>query len=107
MAGIDDLVRQIADETLRKQIAAEVAALKKGKRFGLVFEQHLPEIVELPGLPIRPGVRVRKMSAADAGAFWVTANAGTSRVKVRPEGENGRPNPEAPEESVVSSDLVV
>ena len=48
MAKIEELVAQIPDERLRKGIAEEVKALKKNKRFGLVFEEHLPELVRLP-----------------------------------------------------------
>ena len=55
MAKIEDLIAQIPDERLRKGIAAEVKALKKTKKFGLVFEEHLPETVRLPRLPIKPG----------------------------------------------------
>lgn len=43
MAKIEDLIVQIPDERLRKAIAGEVKALKKTKKFGLVFEEHLPE----------------------------------------------------------------
>ena len=52
MAQIEELVAQIADEHLRKAIAAEVRELKRTKKFGLVFEEHLPETVRLPNLPI-------------------------------------------------------
>ena len=52
MAKIEDLIAQIPDERLRKRIAAEVKALKKTKKFGLVFEEHLPETVRLPRLPV-------------------------------------------------------
>jgi adenine-specific DNA-methyltransferase len=55
MAKIEDLIQQIPDERLRKGIAAEVKALKKTKKFGLVFEEHLPETVRLPHLPVKPG----------------------------------------------------
>ena len=55
MAKIEDLIAQIPDERLRKGIAAEVKALKKTKKFGLVFEEHLPETVRLPKLAIKPG----------------------------------------------------
>ena len=55
MAKIEDLITQIPDERLRKGIAAEVKALKKTKKFGLVFEEHLPETVRLPKLPVKPG----------------------------------------------------
>jgi adenine-specific DNA-methyltransferase len=55
MAKIEDLIAQIPDERLRKGIAAEVKALKKTKKFGLVFEEHLPETVRLPRLPVKAG----------------------------------------------------
>ena len=41
MAKIEDLIAHIADERLQKAIALEVKALKRTKKFGLVFEQHL------------------------------------------------------------------
>ena len=55
MAKIEDLIAHIADERLQKAIALEVKALKRTKKFGLVFEEHLPETVRLPRLPIREG----------------------------------------------------
>ena len=55
MAKIEDLIAQIPDERLRKGIAEEVKALKRTKKFGLVFEEHLPETVCLPRLPVKPG----------------------------------------------------
>lgn len=55
MAKIEDLIAQIPDDRLRKGIAAEVKALKKTKKFGLVFEEHLPEMLRLPKLPVKQG----------------------------------------------------
>lgn len=71
MARLEDLINDIADPRLRNQIATEVARLKARKKFGLVFEQHLPEIVRLPGLPVKPGTRaphsdIRLLSAPNA-----------------------------------------
>src|SRR4051795_9276307 len=60
MAKIEDLIAQIPDERLRKGIAAEVKALKKTKKFGLVFEEHLPETVRLPKLTVKEGELVAK-----------------------------------------------
>jgi adenine-specific DNA-methyltransferase len=58
MAKIEDLIAQIPDERLKKALAIEVKALKKTKKFGLVFEEHLPETVRLPRLPVREGALV-------------------------------------------------
>ncbi len=55
MAKIEDLIAQIPDEKLRKAIGTEVKALKKTKKFGLVFEEHLPETVRLPRLQVHEG----------------------------------------------------
>src|SRR5437764_7482651 len=55
MAKIEDLISRVPDERLRKAIADEVKALKKTKKFGLVFEEHLPETVRLPRLAVRVG----------------------------------------------------
>src|ERR1044072_230493 len=60
MAKIEDLVAQIPDDRLKKAIAAEVRELKKTKKFGLVFEEHLPETVRLPKLPVKEGELVAK-----------------------------------------------
>lgn len=49
MAEIEELINEIPDARLREEIAREVAALKKQKKFGLVFEEHIPEQVQLPG----------------------------------------------------------
>ena len=53
MARIEDLLDEIADPVLRQQIVHQVKILKSTKRFGLVFEDHVPETVSLHGLPIR------------------------------------------------------
>jgi len=60
MAKIEDLIAQIADERLKKAIGVEVRELKKNKKFGLVFEEHLPETVRLPKLPVKEGELVAK-----------------------------------------------
>lgn len=58
MAKIDDLMKQVADARLRRELEAAVAELKKRTRFGLVYENHLPEMTALPGLPITEGAFV-------------------------------------------------
>lgn len=69
MAKIEDLIAQIHDERLRNAIWAEVRALKKTKKFGLVFEEHLPETVRLPNLPVKVGETVAKRSET-GNATW-------------------------------------
>lgn len=61
MSRLSELMRQArkADPQLGKDLEAEINALTKRRTFGLVFEQHQPEAVELPGRPIRRGDKVR------------------------------------------------
>ena len=58
MAAIQDLLRQIADTTLRERLAAEIDRSNKNKKFGLVFEEHVPECTPLYGIPIKRGATV-------------------------------------------------
>lgn len=43
MSAINDLIAQIDDEELRQRIDSELKRLLKQKKFGLVFEDHMPE----------------------------------------------------------------
>ena len=60
MAVINDLVNQIEDKVLRERIAAEVDRLTKQKKFGLVFEEHLPECTPLYDVPVKRGSTVAR-----------------------------------------------
>ena len=63
MAAIDNLIAQIEDEALRDRVRTEVDRLAKEKKFGLVFEEHLPELVPIYSAPIREGSRVARRDA--------------------------------------------
>ena len=58
MAAIDDLVGQIADEKLRVRIQDELRKISQQKKFGLVFEEHLPECTPLYDVPVKRGSQV-------------------------------------------------
>src|SRR5947209_3063706 len=58
MARIDDLMGEISEAALKARLQWEIAELKKDKKFGLVFEHHLPELVPMFGVPVRRGARV-------------------------------------------------
>ena len=58
MAAINDLINQIDDEELKKRITQELEKLTNQKKFGLVFEEHLPECVPLYDMPIKRGCKV-------------------------------------------------
>lgn len=58
MAAINDLLRQIPDTTLRSRLEQEFARISKNKKFGLVFEEHIPECTPLYDVPIKRGSTV-------------------------------------------------
>jgi len=55
MAAINDLIEQIEDKSLRERLRQEVDRLSKQKKFGLVFEDHVPECTPLYDIPVRKG----------------------------------------------------
>lgn len=58
MAAINDLIAQVENPELRAHLEQEVARLNKQKKFGLVFEEHMPECTPLYEMPIRRGSHV-------------------------------------------------
>jgi adenine-specific DNA-methyltransferase len=71
MAHIDNLIERISDERLRAQITAEVAKLVERKDFGLVFQDHLPEDLEVNTVRPRRGDVVRLRGAVVRQNFVV------------------------------------
>lgn len=61
MSTLSNLLRQVEqkDAQLAADLAREVKALSERREFGLNFERHTPETVELPGRPVRKGDKVR------------------------------------------------
>jgi adenine-specific DNA-methyltransferase len=76
MAKIEELVRQISDAKLRDEIGAEIKELKKRKRFGLIFEEHLPERLRLPKAKIRLGNLVAPRDAPGSQVWRVIGLTG-------------------------------
>jgi adenine-specific DNA-methyltransferase len=48
MAEIDDLISQVGDDKLRAELTRAAKALRANKKFGLVYERHLPETIFIP-----------------------------------------------------------
>jgi adenine-specific DNA-methyltransferase len=61
MSRLSDIIRQVAkvDPQLAKDLQRETDALADRRAFGLNFERHTPEVVELPGRPVRKNDKVR------------------------------------------------
>ncbi len=101
MAKIEDLINEIKDARLKNEIGREVANLKKQKNFGLVFEEHIPEQVQLAGLPIKRGARVVKRGGNNKEVFVIEEVHSNGRSVIVLEDADGT------RESVKTSDLIV
>lgn len=71
MAALDDLISQIPDESLRERIRAEVKRANRQKKFGLVFEEHLPEATPLYDIPVKRGSVVAKKDGQITDIYYV------------------------------------
>ena len=65
MAAINDLIARIQDPNLRLSIEKELKELTKQKKFGLVFEKHIPEMTLLYDYPISRGCKIIRKSDDD------------------------------------------
>lgn len=86
MAAINDLISQIQDETLRNRIQEEVSKMAKQKKFGLVFEEHMPESTPLYDMPIKRGCNVMRRDSKDDKSIYVVLKVeDDTAVCVKPE----------------------
>lgn len=72
MAALTDLINQVEDKTLRERLLREADRLTKQKKFGLVFEEHIPECTPLYGIPIKRGNVVAKKAGVINDTYRVT-----------------------------------
>lgn len=73
MAAIHDLLAQVQDEALRARLEQEINRLTKQKKFGLVFEEHLPECTPLYDVPVKRGANVAKKTGSISDMYEVLA----------------------------------
>lgn len=64
MSAIDTLIAQIGDPRLRERLIVEWSNARKEKKFGLVFEDHLPELLPLHSAKPRRGDLVCRRQGA-------------------------------------------
>lgn len=82
MSRINDLLRQLRsqDPALTADLEREVIALQDRRAFGLNFERHVPEAIDLPGRKVRKGDKVRVLpprghtATAANGVLWRVAS---------------------------------
>lgn len=85
MSRLTDLIAQAKskDADLGRELEREFKALASRRSFGLNFERHTPESVELPGRPIRKGDKVRVLpprGSTDKGDKRLWKVVGTSKT---------------------------
>lgn len=86
MARVDDLIAQVTDRSLRQRLETALADMRRRQRFGLVFEEHIPETAALLGLPVQPGASVQKRSDPEGKTVYTVASvAGNGRATIEPE----------------------
>lgn len=91
MAAIHDLLAQVQDEALRARLEQEINRLSKTKKFGLVFEEHLPECTPLYDIPVKRGSTVAKKTGAVSEMYevnFIKDGIATCYHKVTGEKEN-------------------
>jgi len=86
---LDEAIARIEDEALRQRIAREVELLRGSRRFGLVFDRHLPESVRLAEHPIRKGVRVGLRDESSPETWRVVGFTDSGRQVAVLSGEGG------------------
>lgn len=78
---LNSLIGKIEDPQLRAEISREVGLIRDNKRFGLVFERHLPEVAKLHSHPVRRGCSVKRRVQGESPDGLVTAvNSGVATV---------------------------
>ena len=93
MSAIDDLIAQVQEPRLREQLKREWAVAQKTKKFGLVFDRHLPEFVPIPKARPRRGDLVAKKGRSLTDLWQVRRVSGGMVHCVRPEGTPGAGDP--------------
>lgn len=74
-ARLEYLLDKITDRTLRSELERETGKIRMHKKFGLVFEEHLPEHVRLYQLPLQIGSKVVKRDGQGDDVFVVQSLA--------------------------------
>ena len=86
MAAINELISQIDNPELRDRIQKEVNKLSKQKKFGLVFEEHLPECTPLYDIPVRRGAKVA-LKAGKVNDFYTVLQLTGNKATCIKQGE--------------------
>jgi len=73
MAVIHELLSRVDNEELRTRLEEEINKISKQKKFGLVFEEHLPECTPLYDIPVKKGAVVAKKNGNVSDMYEVAS----------------------------------
>jgi adenine-specific DNA-methyltransferase len=82
MALVDALLDKISDENLRQALREQVDQLLGKQSFGLVYQQHKPESVELHKYAVRRNCKVR-VKSEDGNALYIVDNVKKGIATIR------------------------
>lgn len=85
MARIDDLLTQVPIQGLRQKLEAALTDMRRRHRFGLVFEEHVPETTALLRFPVVVGATVQRKSDAGDKLYVVESATTRGRITLAPE----------------------
>ncbi|MDG6970652.1 MAG: site-specific DNA-methyltransferase [Nitrososphaerota archaeon] len=86
MARLNDAVARIRDARVRAEVEEALQELLKKKRFGLVFEEHVPETTLVQTLPVRQGSLVVRRDDPDATTVYRVMSIDDGTGLLTPEG---------------------
>jgi len=93
LSAIDDLIARVQEPSLREQFKREWAEAQKTRKFGLVFDRHLPELVPIPKARPRRDDLVARKGGSLTDLWRVRRVTGGMAHCVRPEGTPGAGDP--------------
>nr|USU31076.1 hypothetical protein NG677_17250 [Methylobacterium sp. OTU13CASTA1] len=86
MARIDDLIALVSDKGLREKLDAALIDMKRRQRFGLVYEEHVPETTTLLHFPVQAGSTVQRKSDTEGKQLYLVRSIEGDTVLMEPEG---------------------
>ncbi len=107
MAKLEDLIERVPDAALRRELEGAAAQVKRRQRFGLVFEEHIPETTVLAGVPVRVGSLVQRRRDFEGRALFRVNAIADEKAEIEPTTEREEPRTGASERVPVSELLVV
>lgn len=96
MALLEDLIAQVPDNQLRRDLLEAASSVKRQQNFGLVFEEHIPEIVSLPDLPVQVGSRVQRRDRPQDDTAYEVIRLEAETATISPTGDESNPAEEVP-----------